>query len=178
MKLANDIENYIMTWGELATRWGLNRTEAQIHALLFVSESPLTMEEISQTLGVARSNVSNSLKELLGWKIIKTVNVRGNRRKHYAAIQDVWEMFRSVVYEQKRRNIDPFIALAKDTKVKLGANRNRDSGENHALHQVTQMVEFLEATMTWYAQLQQMSTPTIRQYMKLGGKVLNLRRIF
>jgi DNA-binding transcriptional regulator GbsR (MarR family) len=176
MKLTKDIENYILTWGELATRWGLNRTEAQIHALLFVSESPLTMEEISQTLGVARSNASQSLKELLGWKIIKTVNVRGNRRKHYVALQDVWEMFRSVVYEQKRRNIDPFIGLARETKAKL--EQNRDPAEKHALRQVTQMIEFLDAAMFWFAQLQQMSTPAIRQYMKLGGKVLHLKRIF
>jgi DNA-binding transcriptional regulator GbsR (MarR family) len=178
MKLSKDIENYILTWGELATRWGLNRTEAQIHALLFVSESSLTMEEISQTLGVARSNVSQSLKELLGWKIIKTINVRGNRRKHYFAIQDVWEMFRSVVYEQKRRNIDPFIGLARETKTRLEQNRARDPAENHALRQVTQLVEFLDATMLWFAQLQQMTTPTIRQYLKVGGKVLKLKRIF
>jgi DNA-binding transcriptional regulator GbsR (MarR family) len=178
MKMTKDIEYYILTWGELATRWGLNRTEAQIHALLFVTEAPLTMENIAQTLGVARSNVSNSLKELLGWKIIRTVNVRGNRSKHYVAIQDVWEMLRSVVFEQKRRNIDPFIGLARDTKAALDRTKSRDPAEDHALRQVTRMLEFLDAAMSWYAQLQAMPTATIRQYMKLGGKVLNLRKLF
>lgn len=177
MKLNKEIESCIMAWAENATRWGLNRTEAQIHALLFLVETPLTMEDIAETLGVARSNVSNSLKALLNWRIIKAINVRGIRRKHYVALKDVWEMFRSVVYEQKKRNIDPFIGMIKDTKEKLEQSKSRDAISEHALKQVTQMTEFLDTSNYWFGQLQSMSTETIRQYMKVGNKVLKLAKL-
>lgn len=178
MKLTSDLENYILAWGELATRWGLNRTEAQIHALLFLTGATLTMEEIGQTLGVARSNVSMSLKELLSWRIIRSISVRGSRRKHYVAILDVWEMFRSVVYEQRRRNIDPFIGLTRETQARLEQSRSRTPIEEHALRQIGQMTEFLATSMGWYARLQAMPTQTIRQYMKVGSKMLGLRKLF
>ncbi len=177
MKLTADLENYILTWGELATHWGLNRTEAQIHALLFLTGASLTMEEISQTLDVARSNVSTSLKELLSWRIIKMVSVRGSRRKHYVAILDAWEMFRSVVYEQRRRNIDPFIGLTRETQAKIEQAKARTPVEDHALRQIGQLTEFLATSMGWYARLQAMSTATIRQYMKVGSKMLGLRKL-
>ncbi len=172
MKLTEDIEHFILTWGELASRWGFNRTEAQIHALLFVAAKPLTMEEIAQTLSVARSNVSNSLHELISWRIIKATTVRGDRRKHYQAVKDVWEMFRSVVFEQKIRNIDPFIGLVREAKTSLMQNKPRDPAEEHALEQISSMADFFEAANAWYVQLQAMSSATIRQYIKLGGKVL------
>ncbi len=177
MKLNKEIESCIMAWAENATRWGLNRTEAQIHALLFLVETPMTMEEIAETLGVARSNVSNSLKVLLGWRIIRAINVRGNRRKQYVALKDVWEMFRSVVYEQKRRNIDPFVGMIKDTRNKLEQSKARDAMSEHALRQIAQMADFLDASNYWFAQLQSMATETIRQYMKLGNKVLKLTKL-
>jgi DNA-binding transcriptional regulator GbsR (MarR family) len=176
MKLSSDLQSLILTWAELASHWGLNRTEALIHSLLFIAPSPLTMEEIASTLNVARSNVSNSLKELLSWKIIKSINVLGDRRKHYAAYKDVWEMFRTVVSEQRRRELDPFINLVKETKSKLARAHARDPVDQHALEQMTQMVEFFETAMGWYAQLQAMPTSTIRQYMKLGGKFMKLYR--
>src|SRR5512137_2609261 len=100
-------QKFILHWGEMGTRWGINRTVAQIHALLFISQKPLNAEDILQVLGVARSNVSNSLKELQGWGIVKRVHVMGDSRDHFECMKDVWEMFRIVMDERKKREFDP-----------------------------------------------------------------------
>src|SRR3954463_11949546 len=98
---------FILHWGEMGTRWGINRTVAQIHALLFVSPKPMHAEEIAQTLGVARSNVSTSLKELQSWGIVRVAHVMGDRRDHFESMKDVWEMFRVITDERKKRETDP-----------------------------------------------------------------------
>src|SRR5476651_2298588 len=113
-KLSPVEQKFILHWGEMGTKWGINRTVAQIHALLYISPKPLNAEEISDTLAVARSNVSNSLKELLGWRIIKLVHVMGDKRDHFCALPDVWETFRIVMDERKKREFDPTLALLND----------------------------------------------------------------
>src|SRR6202047_2981221 len=100
-------KQYILHWGEMGTRWGINRTVAQIHALLYLSSRALPAEEIAKTLSVARSNVSTSIRELEGWGIVRAVHVLGDRREHYESMKDVWEMFRLVIEQRKRREIDP-----------------------------------------------------------------------
>src|SRR2546423_7219671 len=107
-------QKFILHWGEMGTRWGINRTVAQIHALLFLSSAPLNAEQIAETLGVARSNVSTSLKDLQGWGIVKLVHVLGDKRDHFGSMKDVWEMFRVVLDERKRREIDPTLNLLRD----------------------------------------------------------------
>src|SRR6476661_1661918 len=92
---------FILHWGEMGTRWGINRTVAQIHALLFISPKPLTAEQIADTLSVARSNVSTSLKELQSWGIVRVVHAMGDRRDHFESLKDVWEMFRIILDERK-----------------------------------------------------------------------------
>ena len=96
-------QKFILHWGEMGTRWGINRTVAQVHALLFLSPHPLPADEISETLAVARSNVSTSLRELQGWRIVRVVHVLGDRRDHFESTKDVWEIFRIVSEERKRR---------------------------------------------------------------------------
>src|SRR6201987_1828861 len=110
-KLSPIQQNFILHWGEMGTRWGINRTVAQIHALLFLSPKPLNAEEIAQTLSVARSNVSTSLKELQGWGIVKLVHVLGDKRDHFESMKDAWEMFRMVLDERKKREIDPTLNM-------------------------------------------------------------------
>src|SRR5258706_14860753 len=110
-KLTSVQQKFILHWGEMGTRWGINRTVAQIHALLYLSPQPLHAEDIAETLGVARSNVSTSLKELQGWGIVKLVHVLGDKRDHFESMKDVWEMFRIVLDERKRREIDPTLAM-------------------------------------------------------------------
>src|SRR5918993_3758056 len=105
---------FILHWGEMGARWGVNRTVAQIHALLFVSPKPLHAEEIADTLSVARSNVSTSLKELQGWGIVRIVHVMGDRRDHFESVKDVWELYRQVMDERKRREIDPTLTVLRD----------------------------------------------------------------
>src|SRR6267378_130924 len=93
-------QKFILHWGEMGTRWGINRTVAQVHALLFVSPKPLHAEEIASTLAVARSNVSTSLRELQGWGIVRVIHVLGGRRDHIKAGKDVWEMFGTILEER------------------------------------------------------------------------------
>src|SRR5579864_6394498 len=111
MKLSPVQQKFVLHWGEMGTRWGINRTVAQIHALLYLSPKPLDAEEIADTLGVARSNVSNSLKELQSWKIVKVVHVMGDRRDHFESLHDTWTLFQTIMDERKRREIDPTVAV-------------------------------------------------------------------
>ena len=104
-------QKFILHWGEMGTRWGINRTVAQVHALLFISPKPLNADQIVETLGVARSNVSTSLKELQSWGIIKLVHQMGDKRDHFESMKDVWELFRVVLNERKRREMDPTTQL-------------------------------------------------------------------
>src|SRR6266516_1336459 len=113
-------QKFVLHWGEMGTRWAINRTVAQIHALLYVSEKPLPAEEIAETLAVARSNVSTSLKELQGWGIVKMVHVMGDKRDHFESMKDVWEMFRVVLDERKRREIDPTLHLLRECLAEQG----------------------------------------------------------
>src|SRR5262245_43242197 len=110
-KLTAVQERFILHWGEMGYRWGINRTVAQIHALLYLSPRPLHAEAICETLGVARSNGSNRLRELQNWRIVKVVHVLGDRRDHFESMKDVWEMFREVLSERKKREIDPTLEV-------------------------------------------------------------------
>src|SRR5512145_1900520 len=118
-------QKFILHWGEMGTRWGINRTVAQVHALLFLSPKPLHAEDILQALGVARSNVSSSLKELQGWGIVRKVHVMGDKRDHFESMKDVWEMFRVVLDERKKREIDPTVAVIRECIAE--AEKDRDS---------------------------------------------------
>src|SRR5438874_13395363 len=100
-------QKFILHWGEMGTRWGINRTVAQIHALLFLSPRPMPAEAIATALGIARSNVSNSLRELQNWGIVRVVHVLGDRRDHFESMRDVFDMFRVITRERKKREIDP-----------------------------------------------------------------------
>src|ERR1700748_2142446 len=113
-------QKFILHWGEMGTKWGINRTVAQIHALLYISPKPLHAEEIVEILNVARSNVSTSLKELQGWGIVKMVHVLGDKRDHFESMKDVWEMFRIVLDERKRREIDPTVAMLRECIAEAG----------------------------------------------------------
>ena len=126
MELTPLMQKFILHWGEMGARWGINRTVAQIHALLYLSPKPLTAEEIHDLLGVARSNVSNSLRELQGWGIVKIVHVMGDRRDHFESMKDVWEMFRLVLDERKRREIDPTLAMLRECLAEAGKDKLRE----------------------------------------------------
>src|SRR5688500_3272438 len=113
-QLSPTTEKFILHWGEMGSRWGINRTVAQSHALLYLSREPLNAEQISEALGVARSNVSTSLRELQAWNIVRVVHVLGDRRDHFESMKDVWEMFRAIIEQRKRRELDPTLALLRE----------------------------------------------------------------
>src|SRR5881628_2278461 len=129
-------QKFILHWGEMGTRWRINRTVAQIHALLFLSPQPLHAEDIAETLAVARSNVSTSLKELQGWGIVKLVHVLGDKRDHFESMKDVWEMFRVVLDERKRREIDPTLQLLRECIAEAGKEKGTDKYTQERLQEL------------------------------------------
>jgi len=160
-------QKFVLHWGEMGTRWGINRTVAQIHALLYISPKPLHAEEIAETLGVARSNVSTSLKELQGWGIVKMVHVMGDKRDHFETLKDVWEMFRIVLDERKRREIDPTVALLRECAAQARPG-------SHAADRLGELLEFFETTTGWYGQVRQWPTLVLTKMLKLGDKTRKL----
>jgi len=161
-------EKFILHWGEMGTRWGINRTVAQIHALLYLSDRPLHAEEIATTLSVARSNVSNSLRELQSWGIVKITHVMGDRRDHFVSLTDVWEMFQIILDERKRREIDPTLAMLREC---LSESSKKSKADALVRERVQSMVEFFETTSSWYQDLRRLPTGAVVKFVKMGGKL-------
>jgi DNA-binding transcriptional regulator GbsR (MarR family) len=164
-------QKFILHWGEMGTRWGINRTVAQIHALLFISPQPLNADDLVETLSVARSNVSSSLKELQGWGIVRKVHVMGDKRDHYESMKDVWEMFRVVIDERKRREIDPTIAILRECATAAVKDKETDEYTEQKLRE---LAEFFETTTAWYGQVRSWPTNALTKFVRLGGKVRKL----
>src|SRR5215467_291057 len=163
-------EKFILHWGEMGTKWGINRTVAQVHALLYLSPKPLPADEISTTLSVARSNVSTSLRELQGWGIARVVHVLGDRRDHFETQKDVWEIFRIVAEERKKREIDPTLRVLAECVQEAKAG-----GENPVIRErLEAMQEFLMAMSGLADEILRMPTPALRGVVKLRGKVVSL----
>ncbi len=172
MKPLSPVEQkFILHWGEMGTRWGINRTVAQIHALLYLAPSTLNAEEIASTLSVARSNVSTSLKELQGWGIVKRVHVLGDSRDHFESMKDVWEMFRVVLDERKKREIDPTLAMLRSCIAEAEKDKQTD---NHTQARLRDLADFFETTTAWYGQIRQWPTSALTKFVKLGDKIRKL----
>ena len=168
MKLTPLTKKFILHWGEMGTRWGINRTVAQVHALLFVSPTPLHAEEISTTLSVARSNASTTLKELQNWGLVKMVHVMGDRRDHFETYKDVWTLFQVVITERMRREVEPTVGLLHEA-VEEGRDGGKD--DEYARAQLAKMLEFFEAATACYADVGKLPPATLRKLMKMGSKV-------
>jgi len=164
-------QKFILHWGEMGTKWGINRTVAQIHALLFISPKPLHAEEITETLSVARSNVSNSLKELQGWGIVKRVHVLGDSRDHFESMKDVWEMFRVVLDERKKREIDPTVAMLRECAAE--AHKDKETDE-YTEQKLKELADFFDVTTAWYAQVRLWPTGALTKFVKAADKIKKL----
>jgi DNA-binding transcriptional regulator GbsR (MarR family) len=164
-ELTPAMKKFILHWGEMGNTWGINRTVAQMYALLYLSPAPLTAEEISETLAVARSTVSTGLRELQGWGIVKTVPMLGDRRDHFETMSDVWEMFRAILAERKRREIDPTLTMLRESVAEFAG----ESG-NDAQARLQEMLGFFEIVTRVYAQVEQMPTDTLVKVARLGDK--------
>ena len=164
-------EKFILHWGEMGTKWGLNRTVAQVHALLYLAAKPLPADEISATLSVARSNVSTSLRELQGWGIVRVVHVLGDRRDHFETLKDVWEIFRIVSEERKKREIDPTLRVLAECVKEAKADPH---GSPQTTERLEAMLEFLTAMSGLFEEIVRMPMPALRGVVKLRGKVVTL----
>src|SRR5215470_11448429 len=152
------VERFILHWGDLGGRWGVNRTVAQIHALLYLSERPLTADEIAAALGVARSNVSNSIRELLGWELIRRVPIRGDRCDHFEAESDIWELVRRIASGRKAREIDPAMVALRACV----ADAEGDASVHPvASRRLKEMLEFTQTVDRWYAQMLTIPKPKL-----------------
>ena len=169
MKLTPVQEKFILHWGEMGTRWGINRTVAQVHALLFLSPSPLNAEELTDTLGVARSNVSNSIRELQSWGIVKLVHVMGDRRDHFESMKDPWEMFRVVLDERKKREVDPTLIMLREALSDLEKEKVKDA---YTADRLRSLQDFFETTSSWYNQIRHWPTTALVKLIRMGDKVL------
>ena len=171
IELSDIQQRFILHWGEMGTKWGINRTVAQVHALLFLSTRPLDAEEITETLVVARSNVSGSLRELQSWGIVKMVHIKNDRRDHFESMKDPWEMFRVVLNEHKRREVDPTLAMLREALAEMKSKGDKDT---HTAERLEALRDFFEVTTNWYNMIRGWPTSTLIRFMKLGDKALKL----
>ena len=171
MELTPLMQKFVLHWGEMGTRWGINRTVAQIHALLFLAPRPLHAEEIADTLSVARSNVSHSLRELQGWGIVRVAHVMGERRGHFESMKDVWEMFRIVLDERKKRECDPTLAMLRES---VREAKKPGAADPYTRQRLADMLDFFELMTHWYEQTRRMPTPAVLKFVKMGDKVAKL----
>lgn len=170
MELSHTASRFVLHWGEMGTRWGVNRTVAQIHALLFYVGRPMHAEEITDTLGVARSNVSTSIRELQGWKLIKLIHLPGDRRDHYETSTQVWELLRTVVRERQQREIAPTIAVLGE----LLADPAISKEPTEAKLRVKETLELLQTLTAWSDEMLRLDTETLTKVLRMGAKIKKL----
>ena len=168
MRLTPVMHRYIVHWGEMGTRWGINRSVAQIHALLYLAPSPLHADEIAETLGIARSNVSVGIKELLSWDLVHVTHTLGDRRDFFVAQRDPWEVIRVIVEGRKRREIDPTLAFLRECVTELESDTETPA---EVRERIAGQLEFLETLTRWYDSIKGMPRKTLLKMMRLGQKI-------
>lgn len=171
MKLTPVTERFILHWGEMGWRWGINRSVAQVHALLMLAPKPMAADEIAETLNVARSNVSTSLKELNGWGLVRTVHVFGDRREHFETLRDVWEMFLVIVRERKKRELDPTLAALRDYAAEAKAGK---TDSDYTINRINELTAFIELAGSWADRTQNLTPAATKRLLELGDKVFRL----
>lgn len=169
--LSPTVEEFVLRWGDMGGQWGVNRSVAQIQALLYLSDGPMTAEDIADALGMARSNVSNSLRELITWKLVRRVPVRGDRRDHYEAEAELWQILVRIAQGRKEREIDPAVAALDQVLATADADPRISRIARARLHEMHGFVATLD---TWYEQMLTVSPSTLMALIKLGSRVVNL----
>jgi DNA-binding transcriptional regulator GbsR (MarR family) len=167
-KLPAAMETFILQWGDLGGQWGVNRSVSQIQALLYLSERPQTAEDIAEALGMARSNVSNSLKELLQWELIRRVPILGDRRDHYEAETDIWELLLRIAAARKEREVDPALVALRNC---LAQAKGDPAIHPIAIRRLGEMLAFTETLDSWYAQMLRLPRAKLAALLRLGAKV-------
>jgi DNA-binding transcriptional regulator GbsR (MarR family) len=162
------IEKLVLHWGEMASRWGISRTAAQIHALLYFSGKQLTADDLVGALGVARSHVSTSLRQLQTWGVVNVVHQLGERRDRFESIKDVWQVFEVLLDERKRREMDPTLKALRETAAQMGG-ASGEAGETK--ERIKQMLEFFEVMDAWYGEVRRLPLPARAKLVRWGGKL-------
>ena len=168
MELTPDVRNYVLHWGEMGTRWGTNRTVAQIQALLYLSPEPLRADEIVDLLSVARSNVSTSIRELQSYGLVKMTHILGDRRDYFESLHDVWELFRVIIQQRKERELNPTLSMLRKCADEVA---NEAQTDEITKARIQNMLQFVETTSDWYEQIKEVPTSTLTKLMKLGRSI-------
>ncbi len=171
MNLTPAAQKFVLHWGEMGQAWGINRTMAQVHALLFVAPSALDAEEISKLLDVSRSNVSTSLRELITWGVVRRVHIIGDRRDRFEALKDVMDTFRVIMAERKRREMDPTITLLEHC---IDEAKAGDESEQYTREQLEKMLEFIRMVTEWYSHIDNLPTPAMQRLFRGGTMIAKL----
>ena len=171
MKMTPAVEKYVLHWGEMGTRWGTNRTVAQIHALLYLSPKPLRADEIVELLSVARSNVSTSIRELQSFRLVRMTHVLGDRRDYFESLHDVWELFRVIIEQRKERELNPTLSMLRSCAAEIDAEAATDPVTRQRVHD---MLDFVESTSDWYEEIKDIPTGTLEKLMRLGKRITRL----
>lgn len=170
MQVTDFQQAFILHFGEMGSRWGINRTVGQIYALLFVSEEPLNAEQITEALAMSRSNVSMGLKELQSWRLVQRTHQPGDRREYFSAPEDIWEILRILVAERRKREIDPTLSMLRQAQL----DKPEAAADRYAQARMQEMLDLIELVTGWFDELQQLDQDTVLQLMKLGGGVKKL----
>ncbi len=171
MQMTPAVEKYVLHWGEMGTRWGTNRTVAQIQALLYLSPKPLRADEIVESLSVARSNVSTSIRELQSYGLVRMIHVLGDRRDYFESLHDVWELFRVIIEQRKQRELNPTLTMLRGCAAEVEAEAETDPVTKQ---RIKNMLEFIESTSNWYDQISDIPTATLTKLMALGKRITKL----
>ena len=171
MKLSPAVEKYVLHWGEMGTRWGTNRTVAQIQALLYLSPEPLRADQIVDALSIARSNVSTSIRELQSYGMVRMTHVLGDRRDYFESLHDVWELFRVIIDQRKQRELNPTLSMLRTAAEEVDREADTDPVTKE---RIRNMLDFVETTSHWYEQINDIETSTLKTLMKLGKKITKL----
>jgi DNA-binding transcriptional regulator GbsR (MarR family) len=170
MTLPPLVQAFVLHFGEMGSRWGINRTVGQIYAVLFASDRPLCADDLVERLGVSRSNVSMGLKELQAWNLVRLKHVPGDRRDFFTTPEDVWVIVRTLVEERKKREIDPTLTMLRELLMQAPASDE----ERHAQARMRDMHELIELLTGWYAEMQRLETERLVQLLTLGSKVVKV----
>ena len=173
MKMTPAIEKYVLHWGEMGTRWGTNRTVAQIQAVLYLSPKPLRADEIVDLLSVARSNVSTSIRELQSYGLVRMTHILGDRRDYFESLHDVWELFRVIIQQRKQRELNPTLTMLRGCVEEVDGEHQTDQVTKE---RIRNMLEFVETTNSWYEEVSDIPTSTLTKLMALGKKITKLVR--
>jgi DNA-binding transcriptional regulator GbsR (MarR family) len=166
-----DVEQrFVQHFGEMGSRWGINRTVGQIYALLYLAERPMNADEIAEQLGFSRSNVSMGLKELESWQLVRLQHQAGDRKEYYSTPDDVWAIFRTLAAEKRKREIDPTLSMLREAMMEAPAG----APQTHALQRIRAMHDLIELTSRWFDDVQRLDTRTLTQLMRLGSRVQRL----